>query len=74
MDEIKKILNELSTQLDGVESYLRRLNDIGRRPEFLGKRNELGQILRVRTMVAMEVSLDELRNDVQIIEDKMASM
>lgn len=70
-NEIEDLLNKLGTQVDGVESYLRRLHKIGERPEFYNDENlkKLGQVLRVRTDLAMDTGVDHLREDILQIEE-----
>lgn len=68
--EIRELLNKLGTQIDGVESYLRRLHEIGERQEFHDDINLklLGQTLRVRADLSLDTAIDQLRQDVLKIE------
>lgn len=70
-NEIRELLRKLGTQIDGVESYLRRLHKIGERNEFYDDINlkRLGQTIRVRTDLSMDTAVDHLREDVLEIEE-----
>ena len=71
MDEnVREILNKLSTQIDGVEHYLRQLIEIGESGKTY-EENKKNIPLRSYPTVELDTSVYELRKCVQRIEDAM---
>lgn len=73
MEEIRELLKKLETQVDGVESYLQRLNDIGHSDEFfvVGNACCFGTTLRVQSDIANEIHVQGIRKALDTIEREL---
>lgn len=69
-ENVREILSKLSTQIDGVEHYLRQLIEIGENGKTKEEWSKL-QTLRVGPEVEIDTSIYELRKCVQRIEDAL---
>ena len=75
MDEIRKLLADMLTQVNGLEDYMRQLNELAHTPDMMkyGEKLNLGIEIRAACdwdgMIAMEIRL--LRESIKSIEKEL---
>ena len=77
-NELHDLLVALDTQIDGVESYLRKINEIGNDQRFHargpdGKIRNLGVVLRVSSDLSIEQDIYWLRKQLQQQQERLES-
>ena len=71
-EEVREILAKLDTQLDGIESYMKRLIEIGEANagDKFNKEN-LWRLCRVNPRLDLDVHMAHIRRDMQQIKDTL---
>ena len=73
-NELRDLLVALDTQIDGVESYLRKINELGHDQRFNTRepKNKIwhfGLVLRVTSKLAINQEISWLRKHLQTMRD-----
>lgn len=73
-NELRDLLAALDTQIDGVESYLKKINELGNDQQFHSRDPEdqirdFGIVLRVSTEHSIELEISWLRKNLQEMRD-----
>lgn len=70
-EELRELLKNLDTQIDGVESYLRQLVEMGNRPGMKTSGFRIGTMLRAYPQVELDTTIPLMRSNLQKIEDEI---
>lgn len=70
-EELRELLKKLNTQIDGVESYLKQLIEMGNRPDMKASGFRIGSMMMVYPQLELDTSIPYMRQHLQQIEDEI---